>query len=762
MEQTQTIQERLSRPAVVATVREWLKEHPRGTRLALARYVCEMLGLRDPRGEPRLAGVQKALRTLASRGYWVLPEPQGQRGQTWQPRRLGRPVPGPEGVPPRVEAVRGLHLVEVTAEDDELFRIWNELMLREHPLQDCRLVGRQLRYLIGSDHGWLGGMGFGSCALRLKVRDEWLGWDEGTRKRYQERLINLTRFLIRPAAACGNLASRVLSLCMARVGADFAAHYGLEPWLVESFVDRERYSGACFRAANWLYVGASSGRGRSAPCRPAISCKDTYLYEIKPDWREAMGLPVRGEEVPAVRLEEALHSDRWVDDEFGNVDFGHKATEQRLREIVSCKAQNPSASFTACVGGDRHQLKAYYRFIGNQREQICAEGILAGHRQQTIGRMKNEKRVLVVQDSTVLDFSERLHCNGLGIIGTNQTGAESPGLKMHTSLALSEKGLPLGVVDMQIYPPESGGKKPHDRPIEEKESYRWLRGFEELSEISASLGQTELVCVGDRESDIFELFDLRRRRARNVHLLIRACYNRCLEGTRLKLFDHLADLPVMATAQIEVPRQREKPSKPSQPGRAALPVRTACIELKWDKLTLLAPKTSQTRHLPAIELYALHVVEPHPPEGAEPLRWVLLTTLPIPSRKQALRCLHHYTLRWRIEEWYRLLKTGCQIESHQHHTAERLARAIAIDAVIGWRVMLLTLLGREAPEMPCELVFTPWECKLLEALQPELAPDTMQGEKRWPSPWVPPVPSSHDWAVLSSEPPKNDLARKQS
>ena len=762
MEQTQTIQERLSSPEVVATVREWLEKHTGGTRLALARYVCEALGLRDPGGSPRVAGAQKALRTLASRGYWVLPEPQGQRGRTWQPRRLDKPVPEPRGVPPRVETVEGLHLVEVTAKDDGLFRVWNELMLREHPLQDCRLVGRQLRYLIGSDHGWLGGMGFGSCALRLKARDEWLGWDEATRKNYQERLINLTRFLIRPTVACENLASRALSICMARVGADFAAHYDFEPWLVETFVDRERYSGACFLAANWRHVGTSAGRGRSAPCRPAISRKDTYLYEMKPGWRRAMGLPARGEEVPAVRLEEALHSDRWVDDEFGGVDFGHQVTEQRLREIVSCKAQNPSASYPACVGGDRHQLKAYYRFIGNEREQICPEGILAGHRQRTIGRMKGQKRVLVVQDSTDLDFSERLHCNGLGIIGTNQTGAESPGLKMHSSLVLNEKGLPLGVLDMQIYPPESGGNKPHNRPIEEKESYRWLRGVEGLSKISESLGQTELVCVGDRESDIFELFDLRRRRARNVHLLVRACYNRRLEGTRLKLFDHLAGLSVMATAQIQVPRQREKASKPSQPGRVALPARTTRVELRWDKVTLLAPQTSQTRHLRPIELSALHVAEPHPPQGAKPLRWVLLITVPISSRKQALRCLQHYALRWRIEEWHRLLKSGCQIEAHQHHTADKLARAIAIDAVIGWRVMLLTLLGREAPEMPCELVFSPWECKLLEALQPDFAPDTLQGEKRGPSPSGSPAPSSHDWAVLSTETPKNLPAGKPS
>jgi hypothetical protein len=107
------------------------------------------------------------------------------------------------------------------------------------------------------------------------------------------------------------------------------------------------------------------------------------------------------------------------------------------------------------------------------------------------------------------------------------------------------------------------------------------------------------------------------------------------------------------------------------------------------------------------------LTEADPPEGAKPLRWVLLTTVPIESRKQALRCLRWYTRRWRIEEWHRVLKSGCRIEAHQHQSATKLACAIAIDAVMAWRVMALTLLGREAPDLRCDLTFEPWECRLL-------------------------------------------------
>lgn len=558
MEHTRTIQERLSCPEVVTSVGRWLRKVKDGTRLALAQYLCEELDLRDGVGKPRLAGVQKALRVLESRGLWQLPEPRPVSQRSWQPRRLEKAVAAPQGVPPQVGAVQGLRLVEVTSEDDELFRTWNELMLSEHPLKNCRLVGRQLRYLIGSDHGWLGGLGFGSCALRLKARDEWLGWDEATRKTFQERLANLSRFLIRPAVECENLASRVLSLCMDRVAADFEHRYGLEPWLVETFVDREHYSGTCFQAANWLHVGASTGCGRNAPRGPVTSVKDIYLHELNKSWRRLTGVPARLPEVPSVSLEAVLDNDSWVDEEFAGVDFGHEVTEERLRQIVRRQAQNPSASYTQCVDGNRHELKAYYRFIGNPREQISPEGILAGHRQQTLGRMKGRKRVLVIQDTTDLNFSERLHGNGLGVIGTNQTGAQSPGLKMHSTLALTEEGLPLGVLGTQIYAPKTGDQKAPERPVEEKESYRWLRTLQDLGELSQQLPGTELVCVGDRESDFFELFDYRRRRARHVHVLVRANYNRRLQGESNKLFDHLAVGPAMATAQIQVPRQREK------------------------------------------------------------------------------------------------------------------------------------------------------------------------------------------------------------
>jgi hypothetical protein len=661
---------------------------------------------------------------------------------------LGREVPLPHNVPARAEQVQGLCLVEVSVEQDELFLTWNELMESEHPLHDSRMVGRQLRYLVGSEHGWLGALGFGSCALRLAARDQWMGWEKPMRRQFQDRVLDLRRFLIRPSVRCENLASRVLSMATQRIGPDFERRYGFEPWLLESFVNTEAYEGTCFQAANWAWVGQSIGRGRNGcHAEPEVARKDVYVYELNRRWRQHMGIVPKSEQITALSVEESLRSEGWVEAEFGEAELGHRDATQRLVRIAQAKAPQPGAPYTECFAGDRHELKAFYRFINKKHERMTPAGILSGHRRQTIRRIKAHKRVLVPEDTTDLDFSQRLHCNDLGDIGKNQTGAVSQGLKMHSMLPLTETGLPLGVLDTNIYASHFGSEdNAQNRPIEEKESYRWLRSIDALAEVSLWAPETELIKIGDRESDFFELFDYRRRKAPHIHLLVRARYDRCLEEEEKekekekeeeeeeeeprKLFAHLEALPVMGEATITVPRQREKKGKPSKPGRIGLPARRAKVQLRWDKVTIRAPKTPQTRHMPPVELWALLLTEIDPPKDAKPLRWVLLTTVPIESRKQALRCLRWYSRRWRIEEWHRVLKSGCRIEDHQHQSAAKLALAIAIDAVMAWRVMLLTLLGREAPDLPCELLFEPWECHLLEELQPLIAPDTMRGQKK--------------------------------
>lgn len=690
-----------------------LRSDPTSSRRSLAMEMCRLLDLKDRKGDWQMATTSKALRELHDQGLWTLPQRRSRGPHSWNPTRLHLPVAAPGGVPEVLQEIGGLQLIEVV--DEEQRRIWNELMLREHYLQECRLVGRQLRYLIASDHGWLGGIGFGSAALRLEGREQWIGWKPWQRSDHLERVLNMSRFLIRPRVRCPNLASHVLGLCARRVAGDFERRYGVRPWLLESFVETPAYEGSSYKAANWIQVGQTKGRGRNGPHQAGRAIKDVYLYPLVPDFRDRVG--VKPVPIESLRAESGLDGAGWAGQEFGNCELGDERLTDRLVKIVSAQAAQPQGSYARASGGERHDLKAYYRFLNNERSELNLESMLQSHRRHTVRRMKKERTALIVQDTTDLNLSTRSRCQGLGQIGTNQTGTKSRGLRLHSSLALSSEGLPLGVVRLHGYAPQSAAGKERQRPIEEKESYRWLQSFAEAMEIAALLPNTQIISVADREADLFELFDFRRRQTgRKADLLIRAKTDRCLEATEVKLFEELAAAPLAQTVSITVPRQREKLSKPSTPGRPALSAREAHVEVRYKQVTLSAPNTAPTRNLQPITIGAIYLVEKDPPAGATPVQWLLLTTIEVSSAKQALKCIEWYCRRWRIEEWHRVLKSGCNILDHQNHSAEALLRAIAIDAVIAWRIMLLALLGREVPELPCELVFGRYECQVLELL----------------------------------------------
>jgi Druantia protein DruA len=289
-----TIKEALAEPLKLAVVKRKLGLKATRSRTRLAAALCRQFRFQDPRGEPQVFTCLKALCDLEVEGHFRLPPRQLEIVAHWRARRLGGAVPAPQGVPERAGEVRGLRVVLVHPGDDPAMRTWNELIAREHPQGERRLVGRQLRYLVASEHGWLGAIGFSASALRLQARDRWIGWTREQRRTHQGWVVNLSRFLIRPSVRCKNLASHVLGVCVRRVGRDFETRYGYRPWLLESFVDGARHAGTCFQAANWERVGETKGRGRNDSGRRAPeSVKEVYVYPLVADLRRRMGVPVR-------------------------------------------------------------------------------------------------------------------------------------------------------------------------------------------------------------------------------------------------------------------------------------------------------------------------------------------------------------------------------------------------------------------------------------------------------------------------------------
>jgi hypothetical protein len=617
--------------------------------------------------------------------------------------------------------------VELVAPADAAgMRTWNELLLREHP-QGARLVGPQLRYLVRSAHGVLGAVGFGVCALALAARERFIGWDAAQRQRGRARVLQLSRLLIRRTVRCQNLASWVLGACRRRVGADFEARYGVMPWLLETFVDETAYAGTCFVAAGWQRIGETRGRGRNDRAGAGRkSRKGIYVSPLVPDFRARMGVPPeRGAYLRPRPLEQGLDTSGWIEQEFGTVELGDQRLRDRLMQIVRDRATHPTASYLTAAGGDRHQTKRFYAFIDTRRDTVTPKAILATHRERTIERMMSQRRVLVVQDSSDLRFSSRPLTTGLGPIGTNQTGAVSQGLRLHSSLALSEEGLPLGVLRSTAEAPESrdpNAPRAAGRPIEEKKSFRWLEGYRDCVAIAKHLPDgTHQIVVMDREGDVYELLLEAMATRHRVGVLVRARSDRCLDGQDAKLFAKLSRQQPRTSIEVEIPRQRAKNGKQGRPLQESAPARRATLSVAYTKVTLSPPRSdlrrlAEQRGTP-VEVFALEARETQPPEGAAPILWRLLTTEPTLSDDDAADLLAVYGRRWRIEEWHRVLKSGCAVQGHQHETAERLQRTIAIDVVLAWRIQLLTLLGRALPELPAEILFDDEEIEALEALQ---------------------------------------------
>jgi len=715
VENQNQIKRALSEPGSVEIIRQLLSVEEYRYRSTFADAVCERFGFHDARGRVQRSGCIKALRELERLGHFALPgaSATGAKG-TRSPRRLGKPVEDPQDVPEQAGEVRELRLMKVDTLD--LMRIWNEMMLCEHPQGAGPLVGAQMRYLISSEHGWLGGLGFGAAAIQLADRDRWIGWDVAKRREHLHRVVGMSRFLIRASVRCQNLASRVLGMVLRRIDLDFQAQYGYRPWLIESFVETDRFAGTSYQAANWIEIGKTKGRGRQdREHRNAKSVKAIYVYPLQADFRERLG-GVEPVVASALDLAQGLEGHGWAEREFGGAKLGDRRLSERLVQSARTLATMPGQAFSGVARGDWAAVKGYYRLIDQPDDsQVTVQAILAPHRARTLQRMKAHQTVLCIQDGTDLNYSGLGQCEGLGVMGANQTGARGSGLHLHSTLVVSTGGLPIGVLNAQFSAPAAKSAQQarcaRELPIEHKKTFAWIAALRDCVLLHKELPGTRLVCVVDREADFFELFD-EQRKTDKVELLVRAKHDRTMFDD-CHLFDAVRQSLVQSSLQIVVPRQSARPKKSKQKARTASEQRTADVQLRFVPIVLRPPSDQKEKE--PITLWVVHVLEPSPPPDTKPLEWFLLTTCTIDSVDDAQACLSWYCLRWRIEDWHRVLKSGCRIEDLAHHSADRLERAISINLVIAWRIMLMTLLGRACPELPAGVLLADHEIKVLQA-----------------------------------------------
>jgi len=273
----------------LARIRQEIAQARPPLRAEIARRVCRALQWSDIQGRPKLMSARVGLLRLHRAGLIELPPPTRTNGNG---RALvQRPAAWPEPVPVSgpVRALSGLHLAPVS--DRGASRLWNGLIARYHYLGYSPLPGAQLRYLIHWEGGLLGAIGFGAAAWKVAVRDHWIGWTPAQRQAHLGRVLNNARFLILPWVQVKHLASKVLALAARQVTIDFPARYGERVVLLETFVETPRFAGTCYRAANWQYLGETTGRGKTDRThQAALPRKAVYGYPLAGDFRAALGV----------------------------------------------------------------------------------------------------------------------------------------------------------------------------------------------------------------------------------------------------------------------------------------------------------------------------------------------------------------------------------------------------------------------------------------------------------------------------------------
>ena len=679
---------------VLERITRTVDDEPAISRRQLSLRVCEWLDWRNAAGRLQEMSCRKAMLQLERKGLIRLPVVtkryafQGPRKPTTPP-----PIGAFDG---RIADLGLLEIVPVTSQ--QLSALWRGMMDAHHYLGSGPLCGAQLRYLVRSERaGWIGGASYSASARRVACRDAWIGWTEEALRANRNLVVNNSRFLIAPSVKVPNLASHVLTRLQRRLADDWERAYAYRPVVMETYVEQDRFPGTCYLAAGWSLLGTTAARGRQGT---GTSTKRVFVQPLVAGWQQALCRTPDGTVVIRDRLDRRPPRN-WIEAELGAANLGDARLTARLLEMTGRFYDQPTANIPqAC--GSAAEAKAAYRFLDN--EAVQWNEILKPHFQATEERLRDEPLVLVPQDTTALNYSTHPATAGLGRIG--HASESVVGLMLHDTIALSARGLPLGLLDARIWarPEKTTRHERYERPIEEKESSRWLESYRAVCAVQDRCRKTRIVVMADRESDIHDLFVEREKHRHAANLLIRSDRGRNRrvaddEAAPELLWNSVAEAAVVGTRELLVPPADNRVA------------RLTMLEVRSRPVTIVPPR--RKTDLPPVQVHAVLAREIEPPEKAEPIEWLLLSTVPVDSKADAFERLDWYARRWAIEVYHRILKSGCRVERRQLATASRLSNCLAIDLVVAWRIHHLTMLGQDTPDVPCTVYFTDSEWKAL-------------------------------------------------
>jgi hypothetical protein len=362
---------------------------------------------------------------------------------------------------------------------------------------------------------------------------------------------------------------------------------------------------------------------------------------------------------------------------------------------------------------DWASTKAAYRFFSNTKVE---EGdILSGHFAATRARYDAcDGPILLLQDTTEFTYQRRKP-HAVGFTKNINSGRDKEGrlrhhavcgILMHSSLAVTVEGLPLGLAAVKFWNRDkfrgtAALKRkinPTRVPIEQKESIRWL---ENLRQSVDRLGHPDrCIHVGDRESDIFELYCLTQELG--THFVVRTCVDRLAGDGSHTISAEMSDVSAVGQHIIEVRDDTGEATK-------------VTLDVRFKRIQVLPPIGKQKRY-PSLDLTVIHAVEPSVPKGRKRIEWKLLTDIPVTSRADAVEKIKWYAIRWKIEVFHKILKSGCRAEDAKLRTADRLANLVSVFCIISWRVLWLTMIARTSPSSPPTVALTDTEIAILDYL----------------------------------------------
>lgn len=411
-------------------------------------------------------------------------------------------------------------------------------------------------------------------------------------------------------------------------------------------------------------------------------------------------------------------SDGGIERELSTLDLGDRRLNRRAQGVASRLFESPQQSPKAAMRGTAEMMGAYRLF---DHPECTDKALLAAHRDRVLERVREQARVLVIQDTTELDYTSHRTLAGRGPLSVE----ERQGFFLHTQWVVNDRRLPLGAWEASIYNREAPSREPKDPqrrkrlPLERKESFRWLAGYRGACDLMARAPDVQVISCGDRENDIYEVFAEWHQRRLEARVAadweIRSNQDRCVledgpqetsaDGLETHLIAQVARNPVLGGVRFLLKSKvQSKKAKGGGRKKVLRQGRTVRQEIRAGEIRLRPPHRPGLK-LSEVTLRVVMATEIDPPPGQDPIEWVLLTSLPVGDLDQALEVLQVYLARWEIEEFHRVLKTGCRVERLQFQDARRLKPALALYLIVAWRILYLTKLGRTCPSLACDAVF---------------------------------------------------------